>query len=331
MAVIANSLTATAGQLRPFDVRKDLNSVADLIELCFADTLDPDGERYLRQMRDAARSVSFLRWASSAADVSIMPLSGYVWEEDGKVVGNLSLIPFSIWNQRYYLIANVAVLPEYRRQGIARALTSMALEQSRRKKAAGAWLHVREENDAAIRLYLSLGFNERARRTTYHNNRNGKVLIPNEPVPDSEPLVILPRRSHTWPQQSAWLRSLYPPELTWHLPLNFNILRPGLLGGLYGLINGTITHHWVAQRGDRLVGAITWQSFNGYNDYLWLAVPPILDDAAIQALLLFIRQRLPAHRQVNFDFPARVASQAIQSAGFTAHQTLIWMVVDNYR
>ena len=46
-------------QLRPFDVRRDMGPVADLVELCFADTLDPEGKRFIQRMRSAARNTGF--------------------------------------------------------------------------------------------------------------------------------------------------------------------------------------------------------------------------------------------------------------------------------
>jgi hypothetical protein len=93
MATLTNLLSSSSaqGQLRPFDVRRDLAAVADLVEQCFADTLDPDGERYLEQMRAASRNPGFIHFAAAASEWSSVPLTGYVWEEDGKVVGNLPI------------------------------------------------------------------------------------------------------------------------------------------------------------------------------------------------------------------------------------------------
>ena len=89
-----------SGNLRPFNVARDLKQVADLVELCFADTLDYDGQRYLRQMRSAARNPGYLRWAGLIAERAPLPLSGYVWVEDGQLVGNLTLIPYYLWSNR---------------------------------------------------------------------------------------------------------------------------------------------------------------------------------------------------------------------------------------
>ncbi|MGE5221079.1 MAG: GNAT family N-acetyltransferase [Omnitrophica WOR_2 bacterium] len=321
MAVIANPLSSTAGQLRPFDLRRDLNAVADLVELCFADTLDPEGERYLRQMRDAARSATFLRWANAVADQTIMPLSGFVWEEDRRLVGNLSLIPFNIHSQRYYLIANVAVHPDYRRRGIARALTAMAQEQVRRRRGRAAWLHVREENEAAVRLYLSLGFKERARRTTWHSLRSSQL----ETLRTAPGTVIGSPRSYHWQQQYAWLREIYPEHLSWHLPLNIRNFQPGISGFVSRLISGAYTRQWSIEQEGRLQATLSWQAFQGYYDYLWLAAPPVMNETAIQALLTHVRQQFANRRSLALDFPAHVIDKPIRDAGFIPHQTLIWM------
>ena len=140
MTTAANLLLSTPSpdHLRPFDVRHDLSRVADLVELCFADSLDPDGQNYLRQMRSAARNPVYLHWASAAAERVPMPLSGYVWEEDKRLVGNLTLIPFNVHGRRYYLIANVAVHPEFRRLGIARKLTSRAIQHAQQHGRDGS-------------------------------------------------------------------------------------------------------------------------------------------------------------------------------------------------
>ena len=45
--------------IRDFDVRTDLLSVSDLVELCFADRLSPDGEALLRKMRSSAHNKRF--------------------------------------------------------------------------------------------------------------------------------------------------------------------------------------------------------------------------------------------------------------------------------
>ena len=120
-----------ASHLRPIDLRRDLRYVADLVELCFAEALDRDGRRYVRQMRAAG-----LHGGRGAFGQG---MSGFVWEDEGRLVGNLNMIPVNALRQRSYLIANVAVHPDYQRQGIASALTDAALDFIRGRGVRSAW------------------------------------------------------------------------------------------------------------------------------------------------------------------------------------------------
>ena len=151
MATISETLTSTfiRPNLRQFDAQRDLGPVADLIELCFNDTLDPDGRSYLERMRSLAARPRVLLWVNSPADWNHTPFFGYVWQEDNRIVGNVSLISYPLMGKRLYLIANVAVHPDFRRHGIARQLTLQAIAYARQRQAPAVWLHVREDNLAA--------------------------------------------------------------------------------------------------------------------------------------------------------------------------------------
>jgi GNAT superfamily N-acetyltransferase len=341
MAAVTQVATPTlsSGRLRAFDVRRDLAQVADLVEQCFADTLDPDGQNYLHQMRAAAANPGYLRWASAMTERVSLPLSGYVWEENGRLVGNLTLIPFLSRRQRCYLIANVAVHPDYRRRGIAREMTVAAIQYTRQRGAPSVWLHVREENEAAIQLYENLGFQERACRTTWHTGRPAATPL-DQKVFHTQPeearlrretasLRLEPRRSRHWEQQRQWLGRLYPPELTWHLSIRAHTLRPGLSGVIQRFFTNQWIQQWSAVEGDELCGVLTWQSTHSYADALWLATVPEYEQAAAFLLLANARQRLPTRRALALDYPAHQAEEAIRAAGFHIHQTLIWMAISS--
>jgi hypothetical protein len=246
-------------------------------------------------------------------------MSGYVWQQDGRIIGNVSLIPYFIRSQRYYLIANVAVHPDYRRQGIARRLTEEAITHARQRSAPATWLHVREENQAAVELYLSLGFVERARRTTWFN-----TLEYSQPELPPDLRFTSPPRS-AWQEQRSWLRQDYPAELSWHMPFRMSLLRPGLLGEFYRIISNATIQQWALVSPSRMLGAVAWQTTAGYANALWLAAPPFSDKNLVHALLVHARQHVPSIRPLMLDYPARQYVEAIQMAGFKVHQTLIWM------
>lgn len=329
MVAIQQSLTANSSKnhLRLVDARRDLNQIADLIELCFSETIDPDGESYLQQMRKAARNTSYLQWAGSLGEQAPFPTSGFVWEDDGRIIGNLTLIPTLQRANPIYLIANVAVHPNYRRQGIARQLTQAALDYARQRRADSIWLHVREENLGAYQLYRSLGFIERARRVTWFYSWEPNLSV--EPL--SNRLRSFTRPAITWRQpsdwlaQENWLEKTYPTELRWHLAIKSSLMKPGFLSWLYRMFIDARVEHWCARYRDQLMGVITWQPTSNYADHLWLAVKPDNEDIATYTLLNHIVGKFKHKRPLSLDYPAGRATNAIQSAGFQLHQTLVWM------
>jgi len=311
--------TVAQGHLRRLDMRRDLGKVADLVELCFYDTLDPEGKQYLKEMRRAAQNPAFLGWASSMVDEAPMPPSGYVWEEDGRLVGNLSLIPISVQGKRGYTIANVATHPDYRGRGIGRMLTVTALEHARVHHAACAWLQVREDNPIAIHIYETCGFIERLRRTNWYSGPDF------EEQPTGGDIRIGKRLSDQWPLQQAWLKRLYPPELDWHMPFDMNLFRPDIWGMLYRLLNLDFLQHWSVEKNGELKGVLTWRHTGGYTDTLWLALPNEIDEEASLALLTKSRAVIKRSQPLSMNCPAGTAINVLRQAGFYPHQTLIWM------
>jgi len=318
-----------SGNLRPFDAQRDLRTVADLVELCFADNLDPDGQRYLQQMRAAASDPSYLRWTRAFAKGTSLPLSGYVWEQDDKVVGNLTLIPFISPKYRYYLIANVAVHPDHRRRGIAGQMTTRALDYARLRGARAVWLHVRKDNVGAIAMYTHAGFSERARRTTWyyqHGHHDALDIDPDQLQEFSMPGArVRRRRTSEWAMQKQWLDMNYPRELRWHVSISPRSFRPSFSGFFSRLFKDIHVQHWSVYRDQQLLGVLTWQSAYNYADHLWLATDVDSGAGALTRLLQHACQHSALSRPLTLEFPAGKAAKAIHYAGFTERQTLIWM------
>lgn len=320
----------STGRLRPLNILRDLSRVADLIELCFASSMDSEGRSYVRQMRRASRDASFMRWASNAIESTSMPLSGFVWEQDGRIIGNVSLVPFRFNNKRYYLIANVATHPDHRRKGIARALTEQAMQRARQRGATELWLHVRADNPVAIKMYTDMGFVERARRTTWRIQTQGLISTP--PAPSSDRIqnliTVSGRYARFWPQQIAWLNQLHPDYLSWYRSMNWNNLRPGLWNWIYRLFVEIDLKQWAVQRDGHLQAALTWMP-TMRNASLWLACGPNSDAESISRLLRKAYQELGHRKNIKLEHPGGLHEEAIQGAGFSNVRTLVWMYTNN--
>jgi GNAT superfamily N-acetyltransferase len=316
----ATPITAT-GRMRPLNILRDLPAVADLIELCFANTLDPEGRNYIDQMRRNGRDSGFLNWAPRVIESVSLPLSGFVWEDNGRIVGNVSLIPFSKAGLKVFLIANVATHPDYRRRGIARFLTEAAIMRAREKHADTIWLHVRQDNPGAIALYRELGFYERARRTSWYTSSGNTPLVSSP----ASSVSIRARSSWDWPQQSRWLETAYPPSLDWYFSHKWNVLRPGLVNGLYRFLADIDTLQWSAYKDNRLAAVLACQRTTGRSDHLWLAAPRKPDPEIVSMLLLHGRRILSERYSLSLEFPAGMADDAIREAGFLPQRTLVWM------
>ncbi|MBQ7562661.1 MAG: tRNA (adenosine(37)-N6)-threonylcarbamoyltransferase complex dimerization subunit type 1 TsaB [Lachnospiraceae bacterium] len=100
-------------------------------------------------------------------------LSYLVIEKDGKVVGGAGI--------REILgdieLTNVAVLPEYRRQGLAKRLMKAVFEEGKRLGGNQMTLEVRKSNIAAIRLYEGSGFQTEGVRKDFYEKPAEDALI----------------------------------------------------------------------------------------------------------------------------------------------------------
>jgi ribosomal-protein-alanine N-acetyltransferase len=75
------------------------------------------------------------------------------------------------------MINNVAVASGARRRGAGRALLRHAMHAGAIEGCVTAWLEVRPSNDAAIHLYVSLGFEVVGRRRRYYTDTQEDALV----------------------------------------------------------------------------------------------------------------------------------------------------------
>lgn len=150
--------------VRRLSLTRDLRDVAGLIEQAFGQEPDRAGQSVASEFRALAWWGPLL-WVLDRMSMGGEGFTGFVWEEDGRVVGNVTLSREWV-SPRCWLISNVVVEPAYRRRGIARQLMEAAMDFVASRRGTWAFLMVRRENQAAIRLYETLGFSEIGGRVT---------------------------------------------------------------------------------------------------------------------------------------------------------------------
>ncbi len=166
--------------IRPFDIGRDLRAVSRLIADAFADELDEQGEAALRELRILGHMSGLVRILSRSTGEFHNVFSGFVWVENNRVVGNVTVQRASSGSGRWQ-IANVAVSPAWRGRGISRALMEHALDYVRDMDGSWAVLQVRGENEIARGLYERLRF----------ENMGGtsELYAPGVPKPITRPML----------------------------------------------------------------------------------------------------------------------------------------------
>lgn len=314
------SASAFDPHLRVLDHSRDLMPVADLIEECFRSTIDPDGLEYLAYLREVAlQEQTMPGWAVYNAHMRSR-FDGFVWEEDGRIIGNVTLLPARKQGKRIFLIANVAVKEEFRSRGIGRKLTERALAGVRERNGVSAWLQVREDNPLAHGLYLSMGFRERACRTTWVTESRKREVQPMQ-----NGFSQHSRRDRDWPLQRSWLQALYPDLVNWNLPFREDLFLPGIFHTFSRALNGEWVTHWAVREGANIRGFITWQSTGHFYDLLWPAVAPDCDDEAFRTLLTLPWQGAGFRKPVAVNYPTGKSDLIFLDRGFTNQATLVWM------
>ncbi len=303
--------------IRPIEPRRDMAALAGLIEQAFSERLDASGRRMILGMKMFARAGSlgwFLgRWFLPPAAYP----QGYVWEEDGEVVGNASLLPVSGYQQRW-VMANVVVKPEYQRQGIARKLVMASIDHARLSGGKRIMLQVDRDNQGARMLYENLEFKTLSTRTTWLRKGNGEW-----PHDDTHGRVR-PRTSSEWCEHWALAKRLHPEGLLWPFPVAASIFRPSGFENLFGLGK---PKHWVRQEAGRLAGAV---SIRPELERRLLRLMMVVESEwreKIEIGLLCEAMQESAALADDFilDYPSDVAREKIEALGFKAIRELTWM------
>jgi ribosomal protein S18 acetylase RimI-like enzyme len=309
---------------------RDLAGVARLIQTAFADELDRAGQAALREMRNMSRLGPLLRWIDGASIEFSELLSGFVWVEEGQIVGNVTVSRAAPGSRRW-IISNVAVAEPYRGRGIARALMDAAIELIREWSGQIVTLQVRDNNAQAVHLYQSMGF----------QGIFGTAYLRLDRVPEVKPIRLDSARLRPRRFTPADARGEYdlacaatPEKVQIEQPVRLRRYRLGfeqsLADGARGLVGGGPTLRLVLEKESHVEATITAETGTWWSESrIFMTVHPasrgqVEKELASHALyhLRSWPRRVTLIRHPNYH-PEGI--EAFKSFGFREQRTLLWM------
>jgi ribosomal protein S18 acetylase RimI-like enzyme len=311
----------------PFDARHHMRQVADLVNDVFAPDLDAGGRSTLQEMRWAALLSPIFGDLLSLFFFDDF-ISGYVWVDGGRVVGNVNFQSADEIGARWR-VSNVAVAPAYRRRGIAKALLEPTLRGIAQRGGDWAILHVRSDNLAARRLYESLGFRDVCQEGIWR-----RAAPPVRP-PDPDPSITLQRLPvGEWATRLELAQAARPQLAHWAEPVNPDAYRTGddtwlaeTLGQALGLYR---VERWGLRTGNVLAGAVEIFSGEALSSYrIRFDVRPAargsLEGALVAQALRSLAPRAPRPIVVEHSGDHAEGVAALEAAGFRAERVLVTM------
>lgn len=292
---------------------RDMAPLADLMEAAFGHELDREGRRLIREMRAFGRA-GVLGWLAGrfVLPPAAYPM-GFVWYEAGDLVGNASVLPVEAGSPRWVL-ANVAVRPEFRRRGIGRGMVQACLGLARDRGGQEMILQVESGNEAAIRLYLELEFAQLTERTTYRlpaGTAAGREL---------DLGLARERRAEEWHDQFRLARAEHPEGVVWPMPVRAEFFRgagwPGARPG----------RHWVWYEGRQLMGSLTARPDWDREAWRLVLVSAAAGRGRVERGLISAGlAHLKGEAAVVIDYPSGAAVSAFEDLGFRSERKLTWM------
>lgn len=322
MVITAPSIDQPGHGPRPINLNKDIPQVLELLRLAFGEALDTESRQILQgQTAVSGQPPILYRFNPLASRLS----HGYVWEKDGRIVGNVTLLTTRI-NGRY-LIVNVAVHPGYRRQGIARMLMHAVTDHVAHLHGREILLQVDHDNENAINLYEDLGYQTLGAMNTWLGPASH--LRPLEYT--SHPAMRALRGNESRAAYELDVLAL-PPNLNWPEPIPKDTYQTGLWRRAANFVNGRHQETWITTDGVRLTGSASLWSEWGRAHQLALRIHPHWQGELERPLLAKILSKLPyiPRHNVRIEHPQsdELTNSLLKEANFKYKRTLTHMRLD---
>lgn len=131
-------------------------------------------ESSAEEIEEIEKECFSIPWSKKSITESFLHGTKFLlYKEDGKTVGYIGLTV--VLDEGY--VTNIAVLPQYRRKGIASALIESCIDIATEKNLSFISLEVRKSNFAAIKLYEKYGFKVMGERKNFYECPTENALV----------------------------------------------------------------------------------------------------------------------------------------------------------
>jgi ribosomal protein S18 acetylase RimI-like enzyme len=267
MVAHATSDQSASPGLRPINSMRDVVGVTTLIERAFANDMDANGHKSMRELRWMSKLFGWADWYMSPGQ-GMLP--GYVWVDHGHIVGNVTVRRLSMFG-RGWMIGNVAVAPECRGRGIARQMMEASVDLVRHNGGDWIALQVRTDNDIAHNLYKSLGFVDTGEIVDFERRTPSVagVARPQQPLEGH----LRPARPGDMERLFTLAQSLVPDSVRWAEPIYRTTFDLSLERDFSDWFSST-QHVWrIVEVGDQIWGAAMLEAKHRQRTgrlYLWI-------------------------------------------------------------
>jgi ribosomal protein S18 acetylase RimI-like enzyme len=227
------SALPTDPHVRQIDPWRDGRAVANLLESAFRDEIiDDTGQRLINALRNHGMFDALAFGFGT----------GFVWVEEGHVVGNAS-VQRNFMRRDTWIIGNVATLPSHRNRGIGRAVVDACVGHAMNKGARFVALQADAANAPALHLYEKVGF-ERLGEVSHYLRPSLHAL----PMPPPDRAGML-HRARWSDRHAVWALAMrnVPDVLTFAEPYDSSMHRLGLRWSVMNALNGNPEQWWMME------------------------------------------------------------------------------------
>lgn len=324
MVVTAQARGQSRNGPRPINLNKDIPQIMHLLEICFGAKLNVEGQRMLAGPTNPDRQIAFLWRLKPAASKLAL---GYVWEDNGRIVGNVTVLTTKVPGR--YLVVNVAVHPDHRRRGIARALMEKVEKMVQLRGGHEIILQVVKENEPARALYRALDYTIIGSMTAWYAPASRLRTIDSTPASGLNP-YIRELRGSEWRAAYQLDQAALNPDLNWPEPLPHDAYKLNFWRRIVNFFNGRSIETWVIPNAsEQPIGLASILSEWGRSHRVSVRVHPTWQGEMERPLVAKVLRRLQylPRRKVRIDHPDDDVemNNLLQAANFSPKRTLTHM------